>query len=63
MLDLINAIVPYDKSSWLQLAAVFLFIVAICILLERPCLMLKNLIRERLLPMLERRRVQAVPVA
>jgi peptidoglycan/LPS O-acetylase OafA/YrhL len=63
MLDLISTFVPYDKRSRLQLAAVFLFIVAICILLERPCLMLKNLIRERLLLILERRRVQAVPVA
>jgi peptidoglycan/LPS O-acetylase OafA/YrhL len=63
MLDLISAIVPYDKSSRLQLAAAFLFIVAICILLERPCQMLKNLIRKQLLLMLERRRVQAVPVA
>jgi peptidoglycan/LPS O-acetylase OafA/YrhL len=63
MLDLVSTIVPYDKSSRIQLAAVFLFIVTICILLERPCLMLKNLIRERLLLMLERKRVQAVPVA
>jgi len=62
MLDLISTIVPYDKSSRLQLAAVFLFIVVVCILLERPCLMLKNLIRERLLSMLARRQVQAVPV-
>jgi peptidoglycan/LPS O-acetylase OafA/YrhL len=63
MLDLVRTIVPYDKSSRLQLATVFLFIVVICILLERPCLMLKNLIRKRLLLLLEHRRVQAVPVA
>jgi peptidoglycan/LPS O-acetylase OafA/YrhL len=63
MLDLLSTLIPYNKSSRLQLAAVFLFIAVICILLERPCQMLKNLIRQRLLLMLERRRMQAVPVA
>lgn len=55
MIILVRALIPYNPSSRLQLAAVFVSVVTVCILLERPCLKLKNLIRARFSSMMERR--------
>jgi len=59
----VRDIVPYARNSKPQLAAVFLSVVTVSILLGGPCNRLKDLIRRGFAPLIQSRLRSPVPAS